>query len=80
MGIRNSLDAVGKEKSLALLENQTTVSLISSSKQRVAHGTILHLLIIVSLKNNRGIKLCLWTEALNKWFELKPVYKYGSID
>lgn len=80
MGIRNNLDAVGKEKSLALSENQTTVSLISSSKQRIAHGKILQLVIHFILKDNRGIKLCLWTEALNKWFELKPRYKYGSTD
>jgi len=44
-----------KEKSLTLLENQTTVSLISSSKQRIANGKILQLLISVSLKDNRGI-------------------------
>jgi hypothetical protein len=30
MGIKNNLDAFGRAKSLALPENQTTVSLISS--------------------------------------------------
>jgi len=31
------------------------------------------------LKNNKSIKLCLWTEALNKWFELKQYTNMAAL-